>query len=61
MECEWTDNPTRHRIFIPDTGAHLPEMTFPRIAWVRLNRLRTGVGTFPLLLVQMGYGLLCGL
>jgi len=61
MECEWTDNPTRHRIFIPDTGTHLPEMTLPRRAWVRLNRLRTGVGTFPLLLVQMGYGLLCGL
>jgi len=41
--AEWTDSPTRVRIFIPDTGTH-PGMTLPRRAWVRLNRLRTGVG-----------------
>jgi len=32
-------------------------MTIPRSAWFRLNRLRT----FPVLLVQMGYVLLCDL
>ena len=26
--AEWADNPTRHRIFIPDTGTHLPVWPF---------------------------------
>ena len=59
--AEWADNPTRLRIFIPDTGTHDPGMTLPRRAWVRLNRLRTGVERFPLQPAQMGYGLLCNL
>ena len=44
--AEWADNPKRRRTFIPDTGTHPPGMTLPRTAWVRHNRLRTGVGRF---------------
>jgi len=44
--AEWTDNPTRLRIFIPDTGTHPLGMTLLRRVWVRFNRLRTGVGCF---------------
>jgi len=43
---EWADKSTRLRTSIPDTGTHTPGMTFPRRAWIRLNRLRTGVGRF---------------
>jgi len=57
---EWADKLTRLHIFIPDTGTHLPGMT-PKnslgLAKPPPHRCRT----FPILLVQMGYGLLCGL
>jgi len=47
-----------HRQWHPPSG-----MALPRTAWVRLNRLRSPhrCPTFPLLLVQMGYGPFCGL
>jgi len=51
---EWTDNPTRLRILIPDTGTHPLGMTLHRRAWVRLNRLRTGVGRFRSCLYKWG-------
>jgi len=34
------------RYFHADTGTHRPGMTLPRTTWVRLNRLRIGVGRF---------------
>ena len=53
--AEWLDNTTRLRTFIPDTGTHpFPGMTLPRKAWVRLNRLRTGVGRFRSCLYKWG-------
>jgi len=45
-DAEWTDNPTRLRIFIPDTRTHPPGVTLPRRACVRFKPLRTGVGIF---------------
>ena len=52
---EWTnhkwktvycENVFRLRVFVPETGARPVKMGLPRRAWVRLNRLRTGVGRF---------------
>jgi len=58
--AEWANNPTRLCISIPDTSTHPPPgMTLPRRAWVRPPP--HWCWTFPLLLVQMGYGLLCNL
>ena len=54
IHAEWADNPTRLRILIPDTGTHPPGMTLPRRVWVRLNRLRTGVGRFRSCLYNWG-------
>jgi len=48
------DSPTRLRTLIPDTGTHTPDMTLPRRAWVRLDRLRTGVGRFRSCLYKWG-------
>ena len=52
--AQWADNPTRLRTLIPDNGTHTPGMTFPRRAWVQLNRLRTGVGRFRSCLYKWG-------
>ena len=51
---EWANNPTRLRTSIPHTGTHTPGMTLPRRAWVRLNRLRPGVGRFRSYLYKWG-------
>jgi len=53
--AEWLDNITRPRAFIPGIGTHPPGMTLPRTAWVRLNRLRTGIGRFRSCLHKWGY------
>jgi len=52
--AEWTDSPTRLCIFITDTGTHSHGMALPRRAWVRLNRLHTGVGRFRSCLYKWG-------
>ena len=43
---EYCKNPSRFRAFVSGTGARPVGMGLPRAAWVKLNRLRTGVGRF---------------
>jgi len=54
MECGLGEQPHKTRIFIPDTGTHLPRVTLPRRAWVWLNLLRTDVGRFRSCLCKWG-------
>ena len=48
MEHELTKNASRLHTYIKDVNPTLPESSFPRPAWVRLNRLRTDAGLFRL-------------
>ena len=45
-KTEYCENASRLRTFVPQTGARPVGMGLPRAAWVKLNRLRTGVGRF---------------
>ena len=54
LNAEWADNPTRLCTLFPDTGTHTTRKTLPRRAWVRINRLRTGVGRFCSCLYEWG-------
>ena len=45
-KTEYCENASRLRVFVPETGARPIGMGLPRAAWVKLNRLRTGVGRF---------------
>ena len=45
-KTEYCENTSRLRAFVPETGTRPVGMGLPRAAWVKLNRLRTGVGRF---------------
>ena len=50
-KTEYCENASRLRAFVPETSARPVGMDLPRVAWVKLNRLRSGVGRFH---AQMG-------
>ena len=45
-KTEYCKNASRLRAFVPETDARPVGMGLPRAAWIKLNRLRTGVGRF---------------
>ena len=44
--AEYCENASRLHAFVPETSARPVGMGLPRAAWVKLDRLRTGVGRF---------------
>ena len=52
--AEYCKNASRLRDFVPETGARPVGMGLSRVAWVKLNRLRTDVGRFHLSMHKWG-------
>ena len=50
----WTKNITRLHSFVTDVGPLPPGHELSRLAWIRLNRLRTGIGRFGSLMHSWG-------
>ena len=44
--ADYLESTLRVRDFIPKVSSRPLRMSLPRISWVRLNRLRTGIGRF---------------
>ena len=55
-KTEYCEGASRLRAFVPETGARPVGMGLPRAAWVKLNRLRTGVGQFYSSMHKWGLG-----
>ena len=53
-KTEYCENASRLRAFVPETCARPVGMGLPRVAWVKLNRWRTGVGRFHLSMHKWG-------
>ena len=53
-KTEYCKNAFRLLAFVPETSARPVGMGLPRAAWVKLNRLRTGVGRFHLSMHKWG-------
>ena len=53
-KTDYCENASRLRAFVPETGTRPVGIGLPRAAWVKLNRLRTGVGRFHLSMHKWG-------
>ena len=53
-KTEYYEGASRFRAFVPETGARPVGMGLPRAAWVKLNRLRTGIGRFHSSMLKWG-------
>ena len=51
---DYLESTSRVRAFIPRVSSRPLEISLPRTSWVRLNRLRTGVGRFHLSMYKWG-------